>query len=118
MPFLGVAFEWIAGAIGTLISSQVLKAMLTRALVLLGISTITYTGVSVAVSAAFAKMTDGWSGLPIYAVQLLTLAHIPQAINVICSALLGSLAVRGLTTAGALKRVVWRPGQTGDLFGA
>jgi hypothetical protein len=95
-----------------------LKPFLTRCVVLLGISVVSYTSVSVGVSAAWASVGSNFSSLPVELVSVLTMMKIPHAFNLVISAYIGALAVKGLTSAGSLKRAVWRPGQTGDLFGA
>jgi hypothetical protein len=109
---------WLVQALGFLASASFLKPLLTRALVALGFSLVTYTSVSVGFTAVTNMISHNYSQLPADVVGVMALMKIPDAINLILSAWVGALGVRGLTAAGALKRAVWRPGQSGDLFGA
>jgi hypothetical protein len=110
--------KWLISLIAALASSAFLKPFLTRCVVLLGISVVTYGSVSIGVAAVWSSVSSNFSSLPVELVSVLTMMKIPQAFNVLISAYAGALAVRGLTSAGSLKRAVWRPGQSGDLFGA
>jgi uncharacterized protein DUF2523 len=109
---------WIVSFFGALASAAFIRPFLTRVVIALGFSLVTFAGVSVGVNAATALIVSNWAGLPSDVVGVLELMKIPDAINVILSAWVGALGVKGLTAAGQLKRAVWRPGQSGDLFGA
>jgi hypothetical protein len=109
---------WIVSFFTAFASSAFLKPLLTRVLITLGFSVITYASVGVAMSSYYATMVDNYSSLPSDVLTVLAMARIPDAMNVVLSAWVSSLAIRGLTAAGSIKRAVWRPGQSGDLFGA
>ena len=109
---------WLVSLLGAFASAAFIRPLLTRAVIALGFSLVTYTGVSVGLNAATAFVLNEYSGLPADVTGMLALMRIPDAINVVLSAYAGALGVRGLTAAGQLKRAVWRPGQSGDLFGA
>jgi hypothetical protein len=109
---------WLIQALGFLASSAFLKPLLTRALIALGFSLVSFTGITIGFNAVWNTASASWSGLPVDVLTVLTMMKIPNALNVIVSAYAGALAVKGLTAAGSLKRAVWRPGQSGDLFGA
>ena len=109
---------WLISLLGALASAAFIRPLLTRAVIALGFSLVTYTGVSVGFNAATAFIANQYGALPSEVIGFFALMKIPDAINVILSAWVGALGVRGLTAAGQLKRAVWRPGQSGDLFGA
>lgn len=109
---------WLVQLLGALASAAFLRPLLTRAAILLGLSVVTYAGVSVGASAVWSLVAQNLAGLPSDVLSVLTILKIPSAINVIISAYTAALGVEGLTAAGQLKRAVWRPGQSGDLFGA
>lgn len=109
---------WLIQLLGALASAAFLRPLLTRAAILLGLGVVTYGAVSVGASAVWSLVATNLSSLPSDVLSVLTILKIPNAINVIISAYSAALGVKGLTAAGQLKRAVWRPGQSGDLFGA
>jgi hypothetical protein len=109
---------WLISLLGGLASAAFIRPLLTRAVIALGFSLVTYTGVAVGYNAATTFIANSYAGIPADVVGVLALMRVPDAINVVLSAWIGALGVRGLTAAGQLKRAVWRPGQSGDLFGA
>jgi Protein of unknown function (DUF2523) len=109
---------WLIQGLGFLASAAFLKPLLTRALIALGFSLVSYTGISLGTAAVWAHVQSNFGSLPVECITVLSMMKIPNALNVIISAYGAALAIRGLTAAGSLKRAVWRPGQSGDLFGA
>jgi len=108
---MAIVIEWLS----LLVSSTFVKALLQRVFIALGISAVTYTGMSAAVSAIGASITSNWGAVSGFALQFLQLAHVPQAMNVIWSALVGSLALRGLTSAGSISKLVFNK-SSGNVF--
>jgi hypothetical protein len=98
------------------LSAAVLGPLLKRILVALGVGAVSYVGVLVVTTQLTDAIAANYSGLPSDAIQILRIAKIPNALNIIISAFVTSLTVRGLTSAGSISRVMWRPGQTGTLF--
>lgn len=98
------------------LSAAVLGPLLKRILVALGIGAVSYVGVLVVVTQLTDAIASNYSGLPADVIQILRIAKIPNALNIIISAFVTALTVRGLTASGAISRVLWRPGVTGSLF--
>lgn len=98
MPFL---YSLIAG----FVTSTVIRAILVRALVALGISAVTYTGLSLTFAAIVSHVSSNLNAGLVSTVTVLNLMHIPQAFNVILSAYAGGLTLRGLTSLGAVTKV-------------
>jgi hypothetical protein len=97
MPF-------VVSLLSGFVTSTVVKALLTRALVALGISALTYTGVSVAMASLVSSINTNIGGLAPSTVSILMLCDVPQAFNVVLSAYAGALALKGLTAAGAITK--------------
>jgi Protein of unknown function (DUF2523) len=97
MPF-------VYSLLGGLVTSTVVKAILVRVLVALGISAVTYGGVYLAGGAMVSAINSNFASLPPQFLAILTIMHIPQFLNVIFSAYAGSLALKGLTAAGAVTK--------------
>lgn len=100
---MGFVIRWLS----LLATSSFLQALLRRAFVALGIASITYTGVDLAVSALASHLTSSWSGVSGFALTFLTLCKIPQALNLIWSAYVAKLSLAGLTASGKLTRIYW-----------
>ena len=100
---MGFVLRWLS----MFASATFLKAVLSRVLVALGISALTYTGMTLAASAISAHIASNLSGLSGFALAFLELCKVPQAINLIWSAMMAKLALSGLTSAGKLTRVFW-----------
>jgi hypothetical protein len=88
-----------------LVSSTVIKALVTRAVVALGFAAVTYTGISLTFNAIVANINSNASSLPAGVWAIVSIAHIPQAFNVVLSAFMGALVLRGLGAAGAVTKV-------------
>lgn len=72
---MATLFSFLASAIGPL----VIKALLA-----LGIGTITFTGVTVALQGLIDIAVNNWAGLPTDILQLASIAGIPQAMGIVC----------------------------------
>jgi hypothetical protein len=100
---------FLVSLISGFVTSTVVKALLTRAVVALGLSAVTFTGVLVTYNSIVASVNSNIGGVSgsvgSTVLILLNMAHIPQAFNVILSAYVGALALRGLTAAGAVTKV-------------
>lgn len=67
--------------------------MLSRALVYLGITAVTISGVNGLMAALLALTTDRLSGMPSAFLQLATLAGVPQALGMVWGAINARIAV-------------------------
>lgn len=94
MPLIVV---YLLGALGPLLLS-----VAGRVLVALGISVITFAGVDLALNALKADVLAQFGTLPAQVVTVLYLTRVDQAVNLIFSALVGSVAIQGLQ--GAVRR--------------
>lgn len=109
MPFI---LRWIA----VLIAPATLKPLLLRLGALLGISAVSYVGFGAAINAGMDAVTSSYGGLSADIISVLAIGKIPDALNVLLSAFSVRLGLMGLTSAGVLKQILWRPGQQGSLF--
>jgi hypothetical protein len=107
---------FILRLVGALFSTNSIKHVLTNVAVFLGLTVVTYAGVSIAINTAITALKSEYAGLPADLLNMMALAKVPNALSVILSAFLIRLAMMGLTSAGAMKRILWRPGQQGSLF--
>lgn len=97
--FLAVFIPMLWGALATAMASLV-----WRAVIALGIGFVTYTGSMVLVNAMESAVTSSFSGMGATAVNFLAFMWVDKAITVIFSAVVTSLAVRGIS--GSIKRAV------------
>ena len=74
---MGSLFAFLASAVGPL----VIKALLA-----IGVGTITFTGVTVALQGLIDIAVNNWAGVTPDILQLASIAGIPQAIGIICGA--------------------------------
>lgn len=94
-------YALLVGLAGVL--SQTVFAVLTS----LGIGIATFTGINIALEQLHGFAVANWSGLPGNVLQMVGLLRIDQALNLIISAVVIKLTMRGLTS-GALKTWVIR----------
>lgn len=97
--------SFLVSLLAGLVSNQVIKALLIRAAVLLGISAVTYTGLSLTFGFVVSHVQSNLGAVGAGTLTILTLCKIPQAFNVVLSAYAGGLGLRGLTAAGAITKV-------------
>lgn len=83
----------------------IIPGLIRSLLLLLGISAITYTGISAGTDALFTFASTQFSGLPAHALALVGMLRIDVAINMVISAYAGAISLQGLTR--------WRTGRTG-----
>ena len=81
------------------------KPLLGRVLLALGISFVTYSGVSTGLSWAQSAIVSNLSGLPVAVVSLLSWLWVDRALSMVFSAVTASLVIKGLT-GGSLTRMV------------
>jgi len=67
--------------------------MVIRALIALGFTAITLTGVTVAANALLVIAQNNWSALPVAILQLCNLSGIPQCLGMIAGAYMARVAV-------------------------
>jgi hypothetical protein len=96
MPFI-IGMLW--GAF-----SLILKSLVGRVLIALGISYLTYQGVDLLLTSIKTSAMANLSDVPPEFFGIIGLARIPQSINVICSALVAKYTMQGLT--GSLTKMV------------
>jgi len=65
------------GAIGPLV---------IKALIAVGLGTLTFTGVTAALDGLISMATTNWGGLPADVLQLVSIAGIPQALGIVAGA--------------------------------
>lgn len=87
---------FLASLLGGLIS--IVGSLVPRVLIALGISVVTYTGLSATLAFVKAEMLNSLSGLPAEMVGLLGYMGVGQFINIITSALLARMVLNGLTS--------------------
>jgi hypothetical protein len=98
MPFL-------LALLGGFVSRTVITAMLVRAVVALGISAVTYTGITLGLTSLETHIQSSMSGLPANVLGFLTMCAVPRAFSVVLSAYTAALTLKGLTAAGAVTKV-------------
>ena len=98
MPFL-------LSLLGGFVSSVVIKAMLVRAVVALGLAAVTYTGISIGFASLVTHVNSNLGGVSASTFAFLSLCHVPQALSVVLSSYLAALTLKGLTSAGAVTKV-------------
>lgn len=106
MPFV---LALLRGAV----SSTVLRALVVRLAVAVGISVATYSGVGLLFSSVFANAASSMNGSG--AINFLLMCKVPQAFNAIASAYTAALAFKGLSGAGVLRKIKW--GGAGSVLG-
>lgn len=107
---------WILMLFRTLLLPEVFKPLLARLLVYLGMTVVSYTGFSVLWTVVSSAIETQWSSLPVNVIAYLTIAKVPNALSVVLSAYTAKITMKGLTAAGTLKQVLWKPYQQGALF--
>jgi hypothetical protein len=98
MPFL-------LSLLGGFVSSVVIRAMLVRAVVALGLAAVTYTGISIGFSSLVTHVNAGMGGVAVSTLAFLSLCHVPQALSVVLSSYLAAMTLRGLTSVGAVTKL-------------
>lgn len=91
----------IAGAL-----VHVAGSVVSRTLVALGVSYVTYLGVDAAVNYLHGLIESGISGLPSEIVAILALCQVGTCISIYIAALTADLVMNGLN-AGTFKRLIW-----------
>jgi len=86
---------FFVGALG-----QAMASLVGRVLLALGVSFVTYTGLSVGLDAAKDAVITNMVGLPAQTVAFLAWMKIDQGLSMIFSATAAALVIRGLTSAG------------------
>lgn len=85
--------------------AQVLPSLIGRVLLALGISFVTYTGMSVAIDGLYASAKSSFSGLPVETLNLLAYLWVDKALSVVFSAFTAALAIKTLQTGSITKMV-------------
>lgn len=90
---------WWLGALG-----PVLMSVAGRVMLALGIGIVTFAGVDLALNSLRDKALANLTGLPALTLDVLSLLRVDQAILTVFSALVATVAIRGLN--GAVSRWV------------
>jgi hypothetical protein len=98
MPFLLALF-------GGAVSSVVIRAILIRAVVSLGIGAVTYTGVMLGFNALVTHVQTNLAASAGSTLTFLTLCKVPSAMSVVLSAYTAAMALKGLTALGAITKL-------------
>jgi len=85
----------------------VIVPLAIRVMVGLGFAAVVYTGVGAAWDWFGTNIASTLGAVSASVVSILAMARVDDAIQIVLSAGSAKLALRGLTAAGALKRVVW-----------
>jgi NAD/NADP transhydrogenase beta subunit len=111
MPFL-------IALLGGAVSSVVIRALLVRAVVALGIGAVTYTGVMIGFNALVSQVQSNMAASAGSTLTFLTLCKVPAAMSVVLSAYTAAMALKGLTALGAITKVgvTGAPGTVFDPF--
>ena len=107
---------WILSLLAGFASRAFLFAVLKRAAIVLGLTAVSFLGFNGLWQAARTWVISSWGQLPGDLLTILHIASFDRAISLILSAYAARLAMMGLTSAGVLKKVLWKPGQQGSLF--
>ncbi len=95
----------ILAFLAALTSTSVLYPLIARVLVGLGVTAVTYAGVSALVGVIETKIGVGLTGLGAAGLAIFHLAKIDAAMSVLMSAYVARLTLSGLTGAGVLRRL-------------
>lgn len=68
-----------------------------RVLVALGISVVTYTGISIALDAIKSQAISSFTALPPEMLSIITMMRVGQCISIVSSAIVARLVLNGLT---------------------
>lgn len=86
--------------------ATVTASLAGRVLVALSIGYVTYTGLSVILSAVEAQVSGMFGGLPAIALQVLGTLQLDTCVNIYLSAYAARLLLMGLSPTGAITRMV------------
>ena len=67
--------------------------LVIKALIAIGIGTMTFTGVTVALDGLINMAVTNWAGVSAAVVQLASLAGIPECLGIICGAMSARVAI-------------------------
>lgn len=95
---------WLLGLL------PVLTPLAINILVGLGFAAVTYAGIGAFWDSVKGNIASYFGDLPGSVMTILFMARIDDAITLVLSAGTAKLALKGLTAAGALKRIYWTGG--------
>jgi hypothetical protein len=101
---MGYAASFVVSLISGFVSSGTIKALLTRLGVLLGVTAITYTGISLSMTTIEGSINSALGSSSANLLTMLTILKVPAALNVILSSYVGALTLKGLSAAGAVTK--------------
>ena len=109
-----MALPLLLGGLAAFASRAFIYAVLARVLVGLGVTLITYTGVTTMMDAAIGAIQAQMGGLSADMLTILTIARVDDGLSVILSACVARMTLAGLTNGGVLSKITW--GKQGQLF--
>jgi hypothetical protein len=68
--------------------------LVVRAIIALGFTAVTYTGVKAAADALISTAQSNWSGLPVTVMQLASLTGIPEGLGMVFGAMMAVFAAK------------------------
>lgn len=107
---------WIVSLVSALVAGGTIKAVALRLFAALGIGVVSYVGYQALFVTLQQRVAALYGGLAEDMAAVMHIAGVDSAISIILSGYSIRLGLLGLTQAGALKRVLWRPNQQGTLF--
>lgn len=108
--------HWLLMFFRTLAMGEVLKPLLKRIVMFLGFTAVTYVGVGALMESVKDQFIAAYSGIGADVLVYLSLAKVDQALSILLSAWAAKLTIKGLTAAGSIQKVLWKPFQQGDMF--
>jgi len=93
---------------GVGVTGSIITAVVTRALVGIGVGVVTYVGVQATWDNAVTQINTYLGGLSGSIVTILAMARIDDALAVVISAGSAKLVLRGVSAVTGFKKVMWR----------
>lgn len=107
---------WIAALVGSFFSKAVLRVMLIRVVALLGISAVGFAGFGTLMTTAENYVLTNLAGMQSNIVSMFNMVGVTDGINLIFWAWSGRMALKGLSSAGAISKVFFVPGGGANVF--
>jgi hypothetical protein len=90
-------------AVLVMVGVYIISSVIARLFVALGIGIFTYYGLYALIESLLGQLQSLFSGMPSHVFQLVSLAGFPEALSIICSALLTRAAVVAVQTFFGIK---------------
>lgn len=73
--------------------------MVLRALLVLGIGTVTFTGVTASISGLMGSAVNSWAAMPYAVLQLASLGGVPEGLGIVCGAIVARVTLWSAVSA-------------------